>query len=63
MMTMGIACFWDNCVEDIITFSHSNGNINEDNCLTSVTILENINKELNEIAINNKVLLRVILNY
>ena len=61
-MAMGICCFWDICVEDILSFAHSSGKINEENCIISLIILENINKELNEISMNHKVALRVYMN-
>lgn len=59
LMTTGLCCFWDNCVEDIISFAYSGGLINHENCIITLKILENINKELNEIPINHKVNLRV----
>ncbi len=61
-MTLGMCCFWDNCVEDILTFAHEGGKLNKDNCYISLLTLENIHKELNDLSINNKIQLRVILS-
>lgn len=55
IMTLGILSFWNDCVEDIITF----GKLSTDNCLLSLIILENIPKEWSEIHISNKNHLKV----
>jgi hypothetical protein len=55
LMTIGIASYWPECVEDILNFAKSS----PENCLFSIKIIENIPKELNELKIPNRVMLRI----
>lgn len=54
-MTIGIATYWPECIEDILTFAKSS----PENCLFSIKIIENIPKELNELNLPNKIQLRI----
>jgi hypothetical protein len=55
LMVVGIASYWPECVEDILNFANSS----PENCLFSIKIIENIPKELNELNIPNRMILRI----
>ncbi len=54
-MSVGIISYWPECVEDLIQFAK----ISKQNCYFSLMILENINKELFDLNISAKTLLRI----
>ena len=55
LMTVGIVTYWPECIEDILNFAKSS----PENCLFCIKILENIPKELHELNIPNKIMLRI----
>ena len=55
LMAVGIISHWETCVEDLIQF----GKISKENCYLALIILQNIMKELNELQIAGKKMLRI----
>jgi hypothetical protein len=54
-MTTGIITFWPECISDILNYAKTS----PQNCLFAIKILENIPKELFELNIPNKSMLRI----
>ena len=54
-MIIGIACFWEDCIEDIINFAMKSN----ENCVLSLIILENIPRELHELRLSELDLCKV----
>jgi hypothetical protein len=54
-MSIGIISYWPECIEDLIQFAK----ISKQNCYFSLMILENINKELFDLNISAKTMLRI----
>lgn len=55
LMVIGLITYWPECVEDMIQFA----TLSKENCYYSTIILENINKELFDLNISHKTLLRI----
>jgi hypothetical protein len=55
LMSIGIISFWPECVEDLLIFAK----ISKQNCYFALMILENINKELFDLSISAKTMLRI----
>jgi hypothetical protein len=55
LMTIGIMTYWPECIQDMINYAKTSS----DNCLFAMKILENIPKELFELNIANKYMLRI----
>jgi hypothetical protein len=54
-MTIGIMSYWPECISDILGYAK----VSPENCLFAMKILENIPKELFELNIPNKSMLRI----
>lgn len=55
LMVIGLITYWPECMEDIIQFAK----ISKENCYLATLILENLNKELFDLSISHKTLLRI----
>lgn len=55
LMAVGIISHWETCVEDVIQYAK----LSKENCYLALIILQNIMKELNELQIAGKKMLRI----
>jgi len=55
LVSVGILSNWETCIEDIIEFAK----ISKENCYLALIIMQNIMKELNELQIPGKKMLRI----
>jgi len=55
LMAVGIISYWETCIEDVIQYAK----ISKENCYLVLIIMQNIMKELNELQIAGKKMLRI----